>query len=153
MTDATRHEPEFWIFGHACYSTEEDNPPEQDYMVWRYCDSGELAEGSAPRRCPLCDELPTREGCDPCLGRLPGVRYACCGHGIPDHGYIMFNNGCTLRGSFDHVNKRVEGLLELVALDSLGSDDDQRPADGRVPRGCGKHVFFSRLTGFAPRLG
>lgn len=35
---------------------------------------------------------------DPCLGMLPGVKYACCGHG--DEGYISFDNGVIIRGQF-----------------------------------------------------
>jgi hypothetical protein len=41
-----------------------------------------------------CERLP--DGCDPCLGKLPGVANACCGHGIGD-GYLIFKNGRTLR--------------------------------------------------------
>jgi hypothetical protein len=35
---------------------------------------------------------------DPCLGVLPGVKYACCGHGDPDDAaYIFFENGVIVR--------------------------------------------------------
>lgn len=44
------------------------------------------------RPCPKCNKLPTREGHDACLGTLPGVKYACCGHGIRP-GYVTFENG------------------------------------------------------------
>lgn len=33
---------------------------------------------------------------DPCLGKLPGVKFACCGHG-KRHGYMFFENGVTIR--------------------------------------------------------
>jgi hypothetical protein len=39
---------------------------------------------------------------DPCLGELPGVKYACCGHG-GKYGYIYFTNGQVIR--FDHVTE------------------------------------------------
>lgn len=39
---------------------------------------------------------------DPCLGELPGVDNACCGHGVPSESYIRFTNGVTVRG-FDVV--------------------------------------------------
>lgn len=43
--------------------------------------------------CPLCGlERQSYNGPDPCLGYLPGVEFACCGHGR-DHGYIKFSNG------------------------------------------------------------
>lgn len=34
---------------------------------------------------------------DPCLGVLPGVFAACCGHGDPDAAYILFENGNSVR--------------------------------------------------------
>lgn len=46
---------------------------------------------------------------DPCLGHLPGVRYACCGHGV-DHGYIFFENGVIVRGSFELIEKQMYNL-------------------------------------------
>lgn len=33
---------------------------------------------------------------DPCMGILPGVKFACCGHGTKG-GYIFFENGVTVR--------------------------------------------------------
>lgn len=36
---------------------------------------------------------------DKCLGRLPGVSSACCGHG-KDLGYITFENGIMVQGFF-----------------------------------------------------
>ena len=47
---------------------------------------------SNPRPCPKCKKLPTPEGHDACLGNLPGVEEACCGHG-KGGGYILFENG------------------------------------------------------------
>lgn len=44
--------------------------------------------------------MPTKEGYDACLGRLPGVVAACCGHGVDD-GYILFENGVNIRGHFN----------------------------------------------------
>lgn len=43
-------------------------------------------------RCKLCKEPRTPEGHDPCIANLPGVSFACCGHGI-DKGYIKFTDG------------------------------------------------------------
>jgi len=54
---------------------------------------------SMKRRCPKCSHYPTEEGHDPCIAGLPGVEYACCGHGT-DKGYIKFNNGIVIRGDF-----------------------------------------------------
>lgn len=35
---------------------------------------------------------------DPCLGKLPGVKHACCGHGKKESAYVMFENGIVIRG-------------------------------------------------------
>lgn len=40
-----------------------------------------------------CDNSP-----DGCLGYLPGVDFACCGHGNRDDAYIAFKNGVIIRG-------------------------------------------------------
>jgi hypothetical protein len=45
--------------------------------------------------CKLCKEPRTERRHDPCIANLPGVLYACCGHGIED-GYIKFEDGRTL---------------------------------------------------------
>lgn len=49
--------------------------------------------------CPKCKMafIKDKSGLiDPCLGKLPGVKFACCGHGVND-GYIMFDNGRIIR--------------------------------------------------------
>ena len=58
-------------------------------LVWRYADTGELFDLDHERPCTLCHKLPTPEGYDACLGELPGVLNACCGHGVED-GYIHY---------------------------------------------------------------
>lgn len=35
---------------------------------------------------------------DPCLGMLPGVVGACCGHGKKHKAYVQFEDGLTFRG-------------------------------------------------------
>ena len=47
-------------------------------------------------KCIKCKLARTPEGHDPCLGELPGVLFACCGHGV-DEGYIYFQNGVQVR--------------------------------------------------------
>lgn len=69
-----------------------------------YEDTGEEVEFSKPRSCPRCSKFPTKEGHDPCLGTLPGVKFACCGHGITEEAYITFENGITVRNFIiDHL--------------------------------------------------
>lgn len=56
-------------------------------------------------RCRQCRLPQTKEGHDPCLGTLPGVSFACCGHGRTE-GYIMFDNGRIMRGLFEPAGSR-----------------------------------------------
>ena len=53
--------------------------------------------------CGKCGKLLPESGPDPCLGMLPGVRFACCGHG-KERGYIMFANGLTVRFQLEKVD-------------------------------------------------
>lgn len=55
------------------------------------------------RVCPKCNKCPTPDGHDPCIENLPGVAFACCGHGVHD-GYVKFENGVILRGKFEGTN-------------------------------------------------
>lgn len=52
-------------------------------------------------RCPKCFlERPFKGAPDMCLGYLPGVKYACCGHGDPHRygeAYVFFTNGKIIR--------------------------------------------------------
>ncbi len=51
--------------------------------------------------CPECHLTRGPDCCDPCIGKLPGVLFACCGHGgktkANGGGYIYFENGVTIR--------------------------------------------------------
>ena len=47
---------------------------------WYYSDTGEFANYDRP--CVRCGKMPTKEGYDACLGYIPGVVGACCGHGV-----------------------------------------------------------------------
>jgi hypothetical protein len=56
--------------------------------------------------CPECHLKRGEDRIDPCFGHLPGVKYACCGHGgkgeiaTETTGYIYFNNGIVVRFPF-----------------------------------------------------
>ena len=49
------------------------------HWIWCYEDG---VPASIERSCVRCGNMPTSEGHDACLGELPGVEYACCGHGV-----------------------------------------------------------------------
>jgi hypothetical protein len=61
--------------------------------VWRK--DGDGPYPSVERPCPKCGltaqcEPDGRYGPDPCLGYLPGVIGACCGHGFIEDTYVRF---------------------------------------------------------------
>ena len=51
------------------------------------------------RPCGHCGKKFTKEGHDACLGTLPRVMNACCGHGIEAEAYVQFKNGERLDGA------------------------------------------------------
>jgi hypothetical protein len=67
--------------------------------IWRYVDTGIRVSEQPARPCGHCGEPNTPEGHDPCLGTLPGVINACCGHGCEGDAYVQFADGSTLRGA------------------------------------------------------
>jgi hypothetical protein len=79
-------------------------------------------KGQKDWKCPWCGLERGADGHDPCLGELPGVKYACCGHA--GYGacepYILFENG--LRISFVpvaidyHYETRPYGHMEFPSL-------------------------------------
>ncbi len=49
------------------------------------------------KTCTRCHHSYDRtEESDPCFGNLPGVLFACCGHGT-EPGYMLFANGVRLK--------------------------------------------------------
>lgn len=61
-----------------------------------YADTGEPVPrcGGMERPCVKCGLTADHQGPDPCLGHLPGVVAACCGHGNPrQSAYLSFENG------------------------------------------------------------
>lgn len=81
-----------YFFGHPIRWDATEN-------VWRYVDTGEPIERPCLRACPKCGQNETAEGHDPCIADLPGVAFACCGHGI-EAGYVKFTDGRIIRGRF-----------------------------------------------------
>ena len=66
---------------------------------WRFKDTMECTAATRERRsCGLCGKPTTAEGHDDCLGTLPGVANACCGHGNIESAYVVFDDGRRLGG-------------------------------------------------------
>jgi hypothetical protein len=54
---------------------------------WLFADNGDVVDDSMS--CKKCGKMPTNEGYDHCLGKLEGVKHACCGHGV-EEGYVIY---------------------------------------------------------------
>lgn len=63
---------------------------------WVYADTRKLVSGKE-RPCGNCGKA-ANKGNDACLGKLPGVQNACCGHGFQKESYIQFKNGTIVQG-------------------------------------------------------
>ena len=66
---------------------------------WLFSDIAEPVSQTWKRRpCGHCKLPNTPEGHDGCIGHLPGVMNACCGHDELKSTYILFAIGLSLRG-------------------------------------------------------
>lgn len=80
--------------------------------VWRFSDTLDYTiKTFSDRACGHCGQHNTKEGYDDCIGTLPDVSNACCGHGITLHAYVQFSNGSCIRGQsaidfFESVSAR-----------------------------------------------
>lgn len=87
---------EFKLFGHEAIIGSDG--------VKRWKDTLLSVEGKE-RKCPSCGEFPTESGHDPCIANLPGVEFACCGHGV-DKPYVIYNNK---RFEFETIEELKDG--------------------------------------------
>jgi len=64
-----------------------------------FCDTGKSTiETWKDRPCGYCGKHNTPEGHDACLGTIPGVMNACCGHGKVNEAYVQFDSGRIISG-------------------------------------------------------
>ena len=87
--------------GHKMYFDE-------SLQEWRYKDDDTLVKDHYQLRpCGHCGSYTTSEGHDGCLGTLPNVMNACCGHGIIKDSYVQFSKYITIRGqrALDWINE------------------------------------------------
>lgn len=116
-----------------------------------YRDTGELCwENNRP--CPHCGREWRTIGesePDPCLGELPGVKHACCGHG--GDGYVMFENGTTVRFR-GGCTVKLHRTFEPMPDDNGGSDFDLVfIADGKPS--CLEHGAMNKVSPSPPDGG
>lgn len=94
---------------------------------WVYSDTKQPIKNDRP--CKRCGRKPTPEGHDACLGTIPYVKSACCGHGVKrpftlpyrENIYIeggVWINDCSGRG--DHTLLRKVDSIRLYPGDGHG---------------------------------
>lgn len=102
-----------YLRGHAIHWNE-------DEQEWRFDDTGESTVKTwFVRPCGYCGLYGNSNygDADPCLGVLPGVTNACCGHGNPEEAYICFQGGLTIRGfDIDQLHQRHMSKAEQLAI-------------------------------------
>lgn len=80
-----------------------------------YTDTGESTVTTwAARGCGHCGLADTPEGHDGCLGEIPGVLNACCGHGIEADAYVQTEDNLHLRGRL-----AVEWMIERLRRQNI----------------------------------
>lgn len=101
--------------GHIIYAT--------NIHAWKYADTDELYDPNNERPCIRCGRRATAEGHDACLGTIPGVTNACCGHGVQDP-YIQYPNGfmMDMKGMYSHKN--LVRALEMEIKDNFYSEPE-----------------------------
>lgn len=132
-------------------------------MPWRYTDTGEEVyndDGVATRPCRICNKKRTDKGHDHCIRDLPGVKYACCGHGDPQKAYIYWENGLIIRGfKIDQKEKRIhmveykpkkqviavdfDGTVVVHAYPKIGRDIGAVPVLKRLVEAGHKIILFT----------
>ncbi len=63
---------------------------------WYFADNDDPV-ATTIRPCGHYNRESTPEGHDACIGHLPGVMNACCGHGDLEEAYIQFPDGSIIR--------------------------------------------------------
>jgi len=64
---------------------------------WVFCKSRKPVEENVA--CGNCGAHSTPDGYDSCIGELPGLMNACCGHGQTGEAYVQFWNGSIVAGA------------------------------------------------------
>ncbi len=86
-----------------------------DGTIFRYWDNHKPVKDTwLDRPCGHCGLENTKEGHDGCLGNLPGVQNACCGHGGARIAYVQHDNGESVHGE--------KALIEIQRLKQAMED-------------------------------
>lgn len=89
------------VAGHDVYEVIGCDPAigQEGKQFFFYQDTKEPCDIFNPRPCKKCGKGKTEKGHDACIADLPGVEFACCGHGNSNNTpYIKFTNGVVWEG-------------------------------------------------------
>ena len=78
------------------------------------------------KKCGECFEGSNVGQADPCLGELPGVDNACCGHGDTSQSYVRFTTGVVLKGFSVEYTPRWERGRELSEVISFLEEETSK---------------------------
>jgi len=112
-----------------------------DLMV--YSDGYEEAEGEN-RPCPICGST---EDIDGCLGKLPGVRNACCGHGDRSSSYIQFENGVIIRDFIIESYESANGFSNVPDEDDTNKTEESNHNEADQIHDSGEYTHERILEG------
>jgi len=90
--------------------------------VWVYDADGVPVASDPERACGACGLDNTPDGHDGCLGQLPGVMNACCGHGRSSDAYVQLPDRTVVSG---------EESISLITR--LRSEGLRAPEIGKTP--------------------
>ncbi len=80
---------------------------------WFFDDTAQPTAKTWRRRpCGYCGKHNTIDEHDGCLGVLPNVANACCGHGQEKDAYLQFNDGSSVFGK--EAIKRILSMQQIV---------------------------------------
>jgi hypothetical protein len=103
---------------------------------WVFSDTKILVSDNKSRECGNCGLEQTKEGHDACLGELPHLMNACCGHGNNKDAYIQLMNGSSIHGEdaillieifkqFNYLEKTLKemniGQLGMIGVESASA--------------------------------
>lgn len=100
--------------------------------VWRYVDTGEVADGK--RSCIRCGRAPLVTGEDACLGHVDGATSACCGHGVSAQILMMrelpqITVGCSVCGDdveISEIGTNEDGSIWITISGVCSRETDSR---------------------------
>ena len=78
--------------GHKTYRIDKGHNIFSREREYFYTDDDSPVDFDNNRDCIKCGLAPTEEGHDPCIANLPGVDFACCGHGNVFHAYVKLTD-------------------------------------------------------------